>query len=156
MSKRVKPLSIEEQKALRNKAKLELLRLDALLNDEENIERISRFKEKFSICEIVYKVVLSEHQLKKNGKRPERMRVDMNQAPYALSFAGYDFDRGLLSKLFGGEERVGKRSVKKLRDALTHSLKPSAIEELNNREKELYGYMDTFLEKIKTFDETIS
>lgn len=152
MSKAVKPLSVEEQLVLRNKAKSELLRLDALLNDGDNQERISRFKEKFSVCEIVYKVVLSEHQFNKKGKRPERMQVDMNQAPYALSFAGYDFDRELLTKLFGSEERVGKRSVKKLRDALTHSLKPSAIEELKNREKELYGYMNSFLDKIRNYD----
>lgn len=153
MPKTRKALSLEEQLALRNKAKSELLRLDALLNYEDNQERINRFKERFSICEIVYKVVLSEYQFNKTGKRPERMRVDMNQAPYALSFAGYVFNRELLTKLFGSEERVGRRSVKKLRDALTHSLKHSAVEELKDREEELHGYMNAFLEVIKTFDE---
>lgn len=44
------------------------------------------------------------------------MLISMRQAPYALSYAGYDYERDLLSNLFGAEERVGKRSVKKIRD----------------------------------------
>ena len=44
--------------------------------------------------------------------------------------------------------------MKKLRDALTHSVSKSAVEELEKRESELYGYMDSFLEKIRVFDAT--
>ena len=69
-----------------------------------------------------------------------------------MSYAGYDFDRALLTKLFGGEERIGRRSVKKLRDALTHVMKQNAIDELLTREEELYSYMDQFLTKIREFD----
>lgn len=80
------------------------------------------------------------------------MKINMSQAPSALLYAGYDFDRDLLTKLFGGEERVGRRSVKKLRDALTHAVKQSAVNELLIREEELYGYMDQFLTKVREFD----
>lgn len=69
------------------------------------------------------------HQYKKTGIHLKYMTVSMREAPYALAYAGYDYDRVLLSKLFGAEERVGKRSVKKLRDALTHSMNTKAIEE---------------------------
>ena len=152
MSSKVKPLSSEEQHALREKAKSELERLETVYADNQMREKIHTFKEKFGICEIVYKVVLDDHQFNKTGKHPERMKVDMTQVPHALSYAGYDFDRTLLTHLFGAEEKVGSRSVKKLRDTLTHSLNQKAVDELADREEELHGYMDQFLEKIREFD----
>ena len=145
-------LTFEQKLVLRNKAKDELLRLEAVYSDEETRDKINRFKEKFGICEIVYKVVLEEHQFNKTGKHFERLRVDMTQAPYALNYAGYDFDKDLLTHLFGAEKRIGSRSVKTLRDSLTHSVNQKAIDELLNREDELYWYMDQFLSKIRSFD----
>lgn len=76
----------------------------------------------------------------------------MKQAPHALAFAGYDFDKELLAKLFGAEEKIGSRSVKKLRDSLTHSMNDKAVNELSDRYEEMNGYMDSFLNKIRTFD----
>jgi hypothetical protein len=49
---------------------------------------------------------------------------------HTLTYAGYDFDRNLLTNLFGAKDHVGKQSVKKLRDALTHSISKSAVGEL--------------------------
>lgn len=54
----------------------------------------------------------------------------MNQASHDLKFLGYDFDRDLLTFLFGAEDYIGRRSVKKLRDALTHKVNKSAVDEL--------------------------
>jgi hypothetical protein len=76
----------------------------------------------------------------------------MTQVPYALEFAGYDFEKDLLTKLFCAEEKIGNRSVKKLRDSLTHSMNDKAVNELSDRYEELNGYMDSFLGKIRTFD----
>ena len=90
--------------------------------------------------------------LTKTGKHLERLQVDMTQAPHALTYAGYDFDKNLLTHLFGAEKRIGRRTVKKLRDALTHSVNQKAIDELIDREEELHGYMDQFLSKIREFD----
>ena len=154
MANHVKPLSKGEQLALRNKAKTELERLETLFEDKEIKKMVNDFKERFSICEIVYKVILEEHQFNKTGKHFERLKVNMVQAPHALKFAGYDYDNTLLTQLFGGEKRIGRRSVKILRDALTHSVDISAVTELQNRERELYGYMDAFLDKIRSFDKT--
>ena len=152
MAHSITKLTFEQKLMLRNKAKDELLRLEAVYSDEETRDKINRFKEKFGICEIVYKVVLEEHQFNKTGKHFERLRVDMTQAPYALNYAGYDFDKDLLTHLFGAEKRIGSRSVKTLRDSLTHSVNQKAIDELLNREDELYWYMDQFLSKIRNFD----
>ena len=112
MAKTVRPLSSEEQLRLRNKAKTELERLEAVYSEEETKEKINKFKEKFGVCEIVYKVILEDHQYNKTGKHSERLKVDMKQAPYALDYAGYDFDKDLLTHLFGAEEKVGSRTVK--------------------------------------------
>lgn len=60
--------------------------------------------------------------------------------------------KDLLTNLFGCEEKIGMRSAKKLRDALTHSMSQNDIDELNNRSDELYGYMNEFLDKIRNFD----
>ena len=147
-----KILTEEEQLVLRNKAKAELERLETELSDLETKKMIDNYKEKFSLCEIVYKIIFDEHQFKKTGEHPQRMQIKMTQVPHALNFAGYTYDKNLLTNLFGGEDRVGKRTVKKLRDALTHSMSKSAVEELRSREQELHGYMDDFLNVIKNFD----
>lgn len=152
MADRVRPLTIEQQSALRERARRELERLETVYTDEATRERISRFKEKFGVCEIVYKVVFADYEFNRTGKHKDYLKISMSQAPSALSYAGYDFDRALLTKLFGGEERIGRRSVKKLRDALTHVMKQNAIDELLTREEELYSYMDQFLTKIREFD----
>lgn len=147
-----KILTEEEQLILRNKAKAELERLETELSDLETKKMIDNYKEKFSLCEIVYKIIFDEHQFKKTGEHPQRMQIKMTQVPHALNFAGYTYDKHLLTNLFGGEDRVGRRTVKKLRDALTHSMSKSAVEELRSREQELHGYMDEFLNVIKNFD----
>lgn len=152
----VRSLTSEEQRALRGRVKRELERLEAVYSDEVVKEKISRFKEKFGVCEIVYKVVFADYELNRTGKQPERMLITMRQVPSSLSYAGYDYDRDLLTRLFGAEERIGRRSVKKLRDALTHAVKQNAIDELLAREVELNGYMDQFLTKIREFDNDVS
>lgn len=152
MGKKVTPLQPNEQLLLRKKARSELLRLEQIISDSDIIRLVDCFKDKFSVCEIVYKVILEDHQFNKTGVHKERLTVSMNEAPHALRYAGYDFDRELLTKLFGAEERIGKRSVKKLRDSLTHSMNEKAIKELDERYEEMNGYMDQFLSVIKDFD----
>lgn len=148
----MKPLSNEQKLALRNKVKAELTRLNSVKSDKKVKQMIDDFKEKFTICEIVYKVIREEWENNKSGKRPERMLIDMREVPATLNYAGYNFEKELLRKLFGGETRIGRRSVKKLRDALTHSMNDKAITELKARYVELNGYMDSFLNAIDVFD----
>ena len=152
MSKKAKRLSKEEQLELRNRARAELLRIDTLVSDLSVKEMIEEFKYKYSVCEIVYKVILDSHQFNKTGVHNQRLIVDMRQVPHALKYAGYDFDNGMLSHLFGAEDKNGQRSVKKLRDSLTHNLSDAAVKELRDRETELNGYMDSFLSKVRCFD----
>lgn len=76
----------------------------------------------------------------------------MSQVPHALNFAGYVFDKALLNELFGAKSSNG-RTVKKLRDAVTHGIEQAAVDEILRRENELFGYMDNFLSTIRSFDE---
>lgn len=152
MPNKVKPLNPSAQLALRNRARAELMRLEGIFSNEKEKQMIDNFKDKFSICEIVYKVILEDHQYNKHGIHKDRLRVSMVEAPYALKYAGYDFDKDLLSNLFGSKKDKGSRSVKVLRDLLTHKINRQAVDELRKRESELHGYMDSFLNTIREFD----
>ena len=76
----------------------------------------------------------------------------MTQVPFALAFAGYNFDKELLNELFGSSSQKGM-TVKKLRDAVTHSIDEKAVKEITDRQNELFGYMDDFLNTIRNFDQ---
>ena len=138
--------------SIRNKAKAELFRLKGIEENDELVQRIERFKTRFSTWEIIYKIILREHQYYKKGVYPERMIINMNQVKNALPFAGYDYELDLLNNLFGSEKKVGERSVKVLRDVLTHRMPQSAIEELESRWDEVNQYMDQFINIIETYD----
>lgn len=152
MSTTTPKLTAEGKLNLRNKAKAELDRLDTIFADKKTKQKIDDFKDTFSKCEIVYKVILEDHQFHKTGSHPEIMHITMTQVPHALNYAGYTFDRDLLKRLFGSESAVGKRSVKKLRDSLTHSLNQRAIDEFISREQSLFDDMNSFLTTIRQFD----
>ncbi|MBR1763583.1 MAG: hypothetical protein IJ731_09520 [Eubacterium sp.] len=136
---------------MRNQTKDELIRLETINNDLETIALLDSFKNKFNICESVYKVVLSEHQRQK-GHNNAYLKLDMRQVPYALEFAGYSFDKDLLNELFGAKSNKGT-TAKKLRDAVTHGFNQDAIIEIQEQHEEIFNYMNCFLECIRTFDE---
>lgn len=146
-------LTDTEQKELRINAKNELLYMENILNNEETTQLVDSFKNKYNVCETVYKIILSKHQECLHKQNNGFLKVDMRQVPHALAFAGYTFDKSLLSKLFGASTIPNERSVKKLRDAVTHGLESKAVEEIKNRKDELFGYMNSFLEFIKSFDD---
>lgn len=144
-------ISEEGKKKLRDSAKAELERLEAIYANDEVNQLLNDFKDKYNLCESVYKVILAEHQKVKGHKETDYLKVTMKQVPYALKFAGYDFDKALLKELFGEKSTKGK-TVKKLRDAVTHGIDSKAVQEITDRKAELFGYMDTFLSEIRDFD----
>ncbi len=144
----------EEKKKLRDSAKAELERLEAIYSDEEVTKLLDDFREKYNLCESVYKVILAEHQKVKGHKETDYLKVTMQQVPHALKFAGYGFDKALLTEIFGAKSQKGKtvHTVKKLRDAVTHGIAIEAVQEITDRKEELFGYMDAFLSEIRDFD----
>lgn len=150
----MKNLTNEEKTKLHNKTKSEIERLEQISGDVETIQLLDSFKNKFNICESAYKVILFEHQ-KAKGKdvKMKKLKIDMKQVPYALNFAGYTFDSNLLNELFGSNSNInGCKTVKILRDSITHSINQQSVNETKDRAEELFGYMDTFLDTIKNFD----
>lgn len=147
----VPKISEENKKKLRLSAKAELERLEVYFSNQEVVQLLDDFKNKFNICESVYKIILAEHQRFKGKPENDYLKVSMLQVPHALSFAGYTFDKTLLNELFGASSQNGK-TVKKLRDAITHSINDKAVQEIITRKEELFGYMDAFLSVIRTFD----
>lgn len=147
-----KKLSAEEQLVLRESARLALARLETLLENQSVTELLDRFKNRFNLCETVYKVILAEHQKRKGKKNDTYLKVDMKQVPHALNFAGYNFEKSNLNELFGSSGENGT-TVKKLRDAVTHGMDPKAVREIVARREELFSYMDNFLNTIRTFDQ---
>jgi hypothetical protein len=104
------------------------------------------------VCETVYKVILAEHQRRKGKTNTTYLKVNMSQVPHALNFAGYTFDKSLLNELFGAKSQKGE-TVKKLRDMVSHGIDKKAVAEITGRKDELFGYMDSFLWEIRTFDD---
>ena len=125
--------------------------MEAYLSDQNTVQMIDEFKNKFNQCETVYKIVLAEHQKRKGKAIDGFLKVNMTQVPHALRFAGYSFNNAMLNELFGASSKKGT-TVKKLRDAITHGIDHSAINEIVARKEELFGYMDSFLTTIRTFD----
>ena len=142
-----KRISVDEKRSIQKRASDELLRLDMLLNSRERV-KIDNIKDKFAVCELVYKLVLTEY-LKHKKNNYTDLKIQMSQVPYALAFAGYNFDYNLLNKLFGSNTEIGKKSVKKIRDSLNHSLDDKTMKELNDRYDDLISTMDGFLDVIR-------
>ena len=144
----------EEKKKLRDSAKAELERLEAIYSNREVTKLLDDFKGKYNLCESVYKVILVRYQNAKGLKPKEYLAVDGRQVEAALKFAGYNFDKALLAEIFGAKSKQGKtvHTVKKLRDAVTHSIDSDAVQEITDRKQELFGYMDAFLSGVRDFD----
>ena len=148
---RKKP-SYQVLRSIRSDAKSELLRLEKILSDTETQQLLDKFKNKFNLCESVYKTVLTEYQVLNGKKVDKHPKITMSQVPYALAFAGYSFEHGLLNELFGSKSQKGT-TAKKLRDAVTHGVNEKAVKEIMLRKDELFGYMNSFLHIIRTFDD---
>ncbi len=149
----IKKISKDEQRKIRDSAKAELERLERIQTKAETMRLLDAYKYEFNVCETVYKVVLGAHQRNRGKFGSEQLKVTMTQVPYALDFAGYNFDKELLKELFGSKSNKGM-TVKKLRDAVTHGIDEKAVEEIAKRKDELFGYMYDFLNTIKFFDQT--
>ncbi len=148
-------LSSIEQMTLRNKAKNKLEEMEQILIDDETKEILNEFKNKFNMCETVYKVIFEKYN-KCNGNISKGfLKITMNQVPAVLKFSGYSFDKWLLNEIFGSSAPQNKRTIKKLRDAITHGIEKKAVEEIIVRKDELFGYMNVFLDEIRNFDSNV-
>lgn len=96
---------------------------------------------------LIIRVVLATYHYNKY----DYYYTTMTQVPFVLKFAGYDVDKNLLKEIFGssGSKRV---TAKSLRNAVTHGIDEKAVKQIADRKDELFGYMDEFLNLIKSSD----
>lgn len=143
-------LTEKEQLNLRQQAKKSIETIEKLCNYEDNNKILNEFKNKFILCETAYKTIL------KNFKKDEdesKLKINMNQVATYLKKVGYNFDYELLDKIFSYKNEKGSRSAKFLRNEVSHKPNKSSVDEIVNRKDELFGYMDEFINVIKTFDD---
>lgn len=113
----------EEKKKLRDSAKAELERLEAIYSNEGVTQLLNDFKGKYNLCESVYKIILVRYLQAKGKKTGKRLVVDGRQVDAVLKFAGYGFDKAFSKKTFLAKnlqmEKQSRNSVMRLRTALT-------------------------------------
>lgn len=104
------------------------------------------FLEKFMLCEAACKEILSAY-FKEKGKsiNNSSIKLDMVSIPSAMKKAGYPLSKALLTGIFGASRTRGKKSAKKLRDGIVHSLSKEDINEVIDRRMQLHKMMDEFL-----------
>ncbi len=144
-------LTPEEKLELRTEAADVIRQLENTYADDQNSALINRFLNRFNVCETAYKVILKKHQEKKGKSASLRsLKLNMNQVPHALAFAGYNFDRDDLTELFGSKSVEGssKMTLKNIRNGLTHGINQSVLVELREREAEIFDSMDRFIAKL--------
>ena len=131
-----------------NKIRLEVK--NKVLNAEKistkDSELIECFKSKFTICEVAYKIM--EQRIKKLKDR-KNIKLNLINIKPNIKKLKYKINENLLEKLFGSKDIRGSKSIKKLRDALTHDSKLNDIEELKKRQTEIFNTMNTFLTELK-------
>lgn len=141
MSKELSEEEIEDAKRFADK---ELKTLENIFNSGKLSKMINTFVNKFVICEQVYKKTF------KYVKKTDCKEIRINCVKKFFHDLKYDFNDELLKNIFGSEKHSNKRSAKKLRDLFLHEINSSAIKEITKRYDELIGYMDTFLNGIKS------
>lgn len=139
-----KALSINEISKIKENVKNFILNTEAI--EKEDIQLAERFKTKFAICEKAYKIM---EQKIKNVKSTANIKLNMKSIKSNISKLNFQFEESFLKRLFGSEAKRNNKSLKKLRDALTHDFVKEDIEELKNRECEIFQIMDEFLNELK-------
>lgn len=143
--------SKKDIKSLHKKVIKKINQLECILQNEEEIKIINDFKNLFNVCETTCKEILFNYlRNKKNEKvKKESIRLNMNQIHSAFAYAEYNIDNNILAKIFGSKTEKNNKSVKVLRNFVTHDLRISEIKEIINRKKELFDLMNDYLKILK-------
>ena len=147
------PLSIEDQKEVREAIANKINSIMEDLSAEEMRETRDQFIEKFILCEIAYKIVLKKALIINDEFTTDnRMTLRIPQIISVLKLAGYEIEDDMLRKLFQTTEQYGLRgskSAKLLRNGLEHGMNINDIKEIIERKEELFSLMEDFLEIIQ-------
>lgn len=123
-------------------------RADDYLRLDRNREIIGSFLEKYSKCEVLCRPIIRDY-LRSIGEYEdnEDIGMELQLIKDALSDAGFIFDDSkLLTRIWGKSKAKGSSSCRFLRNKISHELMERALHEAVEREDELIGDMDKFIE----------
>lgn len=130
----------------RKNATDKLKKVRYLMDDVEIMQKRRAFINKFVQCEIACKHIVESYKRHKKDLKPgEYVSLDMRHIPAAMTTYGYDIPKHVLSDIFSASKKRGKKSAKKLRDGIMHSMNEEDLKEIINREAFLHKRMDAFL-----------
>ena len=141
----------EQQKKIRNQAGRSLKKAEAVLEAETNRRMKNEFLERFMLCELACKKIITgynEHKHRAVVERDIKLQLPTIQA--ALKYAGYPRYQGRVEQVFGSGDKRGSKTCKKLRDGIVHSMSAGDIREVASRYRELMEDMGSFLALIRT------
>lgn len=135
----------DEQK-LQNRIAQNVCSKKNFLDKADNRVAKNVFIEKFVLCEIATKSVLS-YYYKVNGKEKadKNIELGLNTIKPALHLAKYDIADEVLEKMFKAKMKRGERSARDLRNGIVHDLAVRDIQEVISRKDELFNLMDNYL-----------
>ena len=120
------------------------------LEDVQRKNEKDKFMEKYMLCEAACREILCAYNKERKGTKKETIKLNMQTIPSVMNKACYQFDKELLTTIFGASNKRGEKSAKKLRDGIVHSLCVEDMDEAFNRRMQLYQEMDKFLKAMST------
>lgn len=136
---------LSEEQKLRNRLVQNVNSRRNFLNREGFRDAKNAFLEKFILCEIAIKIILTNYY-KNIGeeKKVESVEMGLTTIKAALKLAGYAPDDDMLNKMFLAKRARGQRSARDLRNGIVHDLSVNDIQEVVNRREELNQLLDGF------------
>ena len=100
-------------------------------------------------CELACKLIILEYKAAK--KKPvsyDEVKMQIQVIVAACHHVGLNISNDVLNRLFSSSDKRGKRSAKKIRNAIVHSLSINDIKEVITRFIALDSDMDVFLSSL--------
>lgn len=135
---------------LKNEIEKKLGKMEANLENQEAVRLRWQFVDKFILCEVACKKVLSAYRADQKLDKPAYEKLNMKYIPDAMAWAGLDFTRDELNAMFYTRDKYrirGTKSAKLLRDGAMHEHNEQDIQEIVSRFDEFNRMMDAFLDK---------
>lgn len=135
---------------LKNEIEKKLGKMEANLENQEAVRLRWQFVDKFILCEVACKKVLTAYREDQKLEKPVYEKLHMKHIPDAMAWAGLDFTRDELNAMFYTRDKYrirGTKSAKLLRDGAMHEHNEQDIQEIVSRFDELNRMMDAFLDK---------
>ena len=127
-------LSHEQQSDLASCAFTKMESVRSTINDVALKNLRNRFLDEFLICEVGYKVLLSNYKQAKGDKDTSCSKINVRQLRAVLKFAEINFSEADIKTLFYVRNcKSGKLQAKGVRNALSHDADERAIQELIER-----------------------